>query len=329
MANSSNVKENLKVKVCSGHPRPVPHIAYSPVAEDSYWFVSSCLDGKPMIRNGETGDWVGTFEGHKGAVWMTCFNYDATRLATASGDYSAKLWNALDGTDLYTWPHEHCVKSVDWLSGSHGNRIATGCMDKHIRVYDPARPDAAPILLSGHNHTVKTALFLDSESIFSASNDNTLKKWDLRTNQQTHSVDIPDLSCVEYNRSAGLLVVASKFGVTLFTPWDLCVVRRYDFPEEVECAAISPDGRLFAIGSKLKVKEYDRASGTELHTHKGHHGPVFSVRYAPDSLTFASGSEDGMVRIWPNSNVLKEAEKEVGDKAGGATTTKTDAPPAN
>lgn len=75
--------------VAPGHTRPVTHLNFSALQDDgTYLLISSCKDGNPMLREW-TGDWVGTFVGHKGAVWSTKLSPDASRAASGSADFTA------------------------------------------------------------------------------------------------------------------------------------------------------------------------------------------------------------------------------------------------
>jgi serine-threonine kinase receptor-associated protein len=60
----------------------------------------------------------------QGAVWSCVMNEPALLAATGSADFTARLWNACDGNQLYEFQHAHIVKSVRFSYDS--SKLATG-----------------------------------------------------------------------------------------------------------------------------------------------------------------------------------------------------------
>ncbi len=93
------------------------------------------------------GDWVGTFLGHKGAVWCSKLSGgDASIAVTGSADFSAKVWDTFTGECLHTFPHNHIVRTV--AVDAAGRRVVTAGHEKKLRLFDLQRPDAEAQLFS-------------------------------------------------------------------------------------------------------------------------------------------------------------------------------------
>jgi len=293
--------------ICSGHSRPVPDFSYSPriESEDGFFIASACLDGKPMLRRGETGDWIGTFIGHKGAVWSAHINNIATLVVTGSADYTAKVWDALSGKEVHSFTHPRIIKSVNFSADS--KKVLTAGQDKILRIFDIEKPEAEPIQLKGHTESVKNALWTkDPNIIISGGGDSALRVWDVRTNTEVKNMPTKGaITSVEVCLNGQNLTTTSGKEVTFWDASTFEPIKSYNLGIELNSAALSPDTTIFVTGgsSDFWARVYDYKTGKELEVHKGHHGPVHCVRFSPDGSTFASGSEDGTIRLWQSGDV--------------------------
>ncbi|KZT11506.1 serine/threonine kinase receptor associated protein [Laetiporus sulphureus 93-53] len=292
--------------VAPGHTRPVTHLSFSSLQDDgTYVLISSCKDGNPMLREW-TGDWIGTFFGHKGAVWSSKLSPDTSRAASGSADFTAKIWDTYSGEPLHSFPHNHIVRSVA-ISPSTSH-LLTGGQEKKVRMFDLGRPDAEPDIFSdngsniSHDGTVKSVVWVGDHTGVTAGEDGLLKWWDLRTRKLTTSLSFPGpITSMELSPQTNRLVVTSGKTVS-FIPALLNGGQTHSLtlPYAPSSASIHPILQdRFVTGSLGDewVRIHD-VTGEEREVLKGHHGPVHCVEFSPDGEMFASGSEDGTIRLW-------------------------------
>lgn len=174
---------------CAGHTRPVVQLQFSRVLDDgNYLLVSACKDGSPMLRIGDTGDWIGTFSGHKGAVWCARLNEDASKAVTASADFTVKVWDTYTGTVQHTFPHKHVVRTVD--ISPDGRWVVSGGNEKIIRVFDLEAPGQKPKESIPHTGAVKTVLWDEwRKKVISAADEKSVKVWNCETLELIHTME--------------------------------------------------------------------------------------------------------------------------------------------
>jgi len=317
---------------CHGHSRPITHVSFSSLLPSSgstsqFYMISACKDNNPMLRDGVTGDWIGTFIGHKGAVWSARLSEDATLAATGSADFSAKVWDTFTGETLHTLQHNHIVRAVAFPPQPKPQVLATGGMEKKLRIYDLSRtvqtpgesttsglsgnleaPPSYEIGAEEHQGAIKSIIWSRDPNIMTtAADDKRIRWWDLRARSSiaSHDVDGLPTSC-ELNSGIngspeGVVSVAAGKNVYFFDggrPGQL--LKHIKTDREVASVAFNGESTRFVTGcpSDTYVRVWDFESERELETGRGHHGPVWTTCFSPDGKLYATGSEDGTVKLW-------------------------------
>ncbi|KAH6624100.1 quinon protein alcohol dehydrogenase-like superfamily [Chaetomium sp. MPI-SDFR-AT-0129] len=308
------------IKTLKGHTNGVTCLQL-----DDNIIATGSYDATIKIWNIETGEEIRTLHGHTRGI--RALQFDDSKLISGSLDNTIKIWNWHTGECISTLQgHTDGVVSVHF----DAQLLASGSIDKSVKIFDFNSKEA--YCLKGHTDWVNcTRLDINSRTVMSASDDTTLKLWDLDTRQvirtfEGHVGHVQQILLLppEYEPDDELLGGLATAGNTDNTDTvsvasgadstPTVAVHHSDRrshspsrdPDDVRLlygSAFASDPlrplppRYFLSGAlDSTIRLWDSATGRCLKTMFGHLEGVWSL--AGDTLRVISGANDGMVKCW-------------------------------
>ncbi len=238
---------------------------------------------------------------HSGAVHGVVFSPDGHRLATASADLSARLWDVAKGTPLSSaLVHKEAVRAIAF--SPDGRLVATASDDGVLLRWDAVT--GAPVGRPVRHDAPITALRFspDGSKIATASRSGIPCLWDATTGRAIAGPAGHDAKvvAVAFHPDGSRLAVAGDNGRVWF--WDAVTGKLLDQSLEhvaaVLALAFSPDGgRLITGCDDGRAKLWDADLNT-IQAELVHQSAVGCVEFSPSGRSAATACHDGTARIW-------------------------------
>src|SRR5271157_5808756 len=262
-----------ELRTLKGHTDRVTAVAVTP---DGQRAVSASPDKTLKVWELASGRELRTLTGHSDQVRAVAVTPDGQHVVSASFDKTLKVWELASGRELRTLKgHESYVTAV--AVTPDGRRAVSASLDDTLKVWDlksAYRFRFVPRLigrmltgralrtLSGHSaYVTGVAVTPDGRRAVSASLDDTLKVWDLKSGRELRTLQ---------GHSAA-----------------------------VRGMAVTADGKRAVSASEDKtLKVWDLESGRVLRTLEGHSFRVTGVAVTPDGQRAVSASFDHTLKLW-------------------------------
>ena len=257
--------------------------------------------------------------------------------ATASNDGSIRVWE-LDGNQAQLVEFEMpsgCSRAVAYHPTEYA--ISCGFDDGSVRVFDIASTSLLEEYTQHHGKVVDLAYSHGAERLYSAGTDGVIVAYDvLHSYQPSRSYSATPSAqpspCLALTKDDALLVAGSlqpKY-LLIFEASTLSLLRAVPVASDVHAVAIGPGRTLFMAAadgalSSMPLAAPGAIAGSNTApmaiatTAKAHKAAVGTITLARNGKHVVSGSNDRLVKIWPEKTVREGGPATISDKKAFAS----------
>jgi translation initiation factor 3 subunit I len=304
-----------------GHEKSITQVCYN---REGDLLFSCAKDKNPNVWYSINGERLGTYDGHGGAVWCLDVDWQTKYFLSGAADNTIRLWDVENGILLNKIETKSAVRTCKFAYS--GNMVAF-TTDKNmgqpcnihiadLRTFGSEQPMITiPIPQKGPKVTSLIWGSLD-EKLCTGHENGDIVQWDVKEHQKVNIVSdhAKSISDMQLSPDRSMFISASKDNTAkLFDTDSLDCLKTYKTDRPVNSASISPIYEHVVLGggqeamdvttTSTKIGKFDARffhmvyENEEFSRLKGHFGPINSVQFHPDGMSYASGGEDGYVRI--------------------------------
>ncbi|KAK2926959.1 hypothetical protein FoTM2_012133 [Fusarium oxysporum f. sp. vasinfectum] len=286
-------------QVYKGHEGWVENVVLSPQSG----LAASYSDNIVHVWRIANGQLLRDLRGHTDRVTLVSFSRDSTLLASSSYDKTVRVWRVDNGDCVQILRYKATVKALTFFPSS---RLLVTAIYSEIQVWDIATGECIQEL-SGHRDWVTHVAFSpDSKLMASASEDETVRLWQVGDDERIRNKNSSDGSILAWTVSTNRALIASVSNdhVQLWrTDNGECTQKLKGHDDSILSVTFSPNTRFLASSSyDGTVRLWKVDTGECLQTLEGHVRFATSMAFSADSKRLATSSWEEFIRLWDVSS---------------------------